>query len=82
MRVAAPAGWLTRPFRCRSNAAGFRSLQKPAASCTAHQPPHTCCTCTPPAGECVRMVRQLEEETGEKVKYIVLPTFGYEHKVR
>ena len=28
------------------------------------------------------MVRQLEEETGEKVKYIVLPTFGYEHKVR
>lgn len=34
-----------------------------------------------PAGECVRMVRQLEEETGESVRYIVLPTFGYEHKV-
>lgn len=31
-----------------------------------------------PAGECVRMVRELEQETGEKVKHIVLPTFGCE----
>lgn len=37
--------------------------------------------CALPAGECVRMVRQLEEETGESVRYIILPTFGYEHKV-
>ncbi|PRW18341.1 lysine--trna ligase [Chlorella sorokiniana] len=34
-----------------------------------------------PTRECVRMVKQLEQETGEKVKYIVLPTFGYEHKI-
>ncbi|EFN58377.1 hypothetical protein CHLNCDRAFT_140272 [Chlorella variabilis] len=34
-----------------------------------------------PTRECVRMVRQLENETGEAVKYIVLPTFGYEHKI-
>ena len=27
------------------------------------------------------MVKQMEEETGEEVKYVVLPTFGYEHKV-
>ena len=32
----------------------------------------------PHAGECVRMVRELEQESGEEVKYIVLPTFGCE----
>ncbi|KAI3435565.1 hypothetical protein D9Q98_001630 [Chlorella vulgaris] len=34
-----------------------------------------------PTRECVRMVRELEEETGERVQYIVLPTFAYEHKI-
>ncbi|KAL4432811.1 hypothetical protein ABPG77_008137 [Micractinium sp. CCAP 211/92] len=34
-----------------------------------------------PTRECVRMVRQLEEETGQSVRYIILPTFGYEHKI-